>query len=389
MTSFAAVEREIDDAIGAGVFPGAVLLVRDAERAFYLRAFGSRRLLPEPVPMHEETLFDVSSLTKPMATTSAILTLVRDGRFDLDERVARLFPAFGVHGKATVTYRQLLSHASGLRAWRPFFEEIRNLDAHGRVNFLGSTAAKQYVIEAIEKEQLEVAAGTRAIYSDLGFVMLGAAVEAITGMTLDRYCRTHVFTPLGLSRTRFRRGDVATIRTIPRRGELSELSLRPPEAETIAATEVCPWRGEVLCGVVHDDNCYAMGGVAGHAGLFSTARDIDRFLVHLRDCYFDRATAGLVPSAVLREFWSPARTAPESTWCLGWDTPSPLGSSAGCFFPYHSVGHLGFTGVSMWLDLERERHVVLLTNRVHPSRHNDAIRAFRPVLHDLVHAALR
>lgn len=367
---FAAVEREIDDAIGAGVFPGAVLLVRDAERAFYLRAFGSRTLLPEPVPMHEETLFDVSSLTKPLATTAAIQTLVRDGRFDVDERVGRLFPTFGVHGKAPITYRQLLSHASGLRAWRPFFEEIRAFDAHEKVNFLGSSAAKQYVVEEIEKESLEAAPGSRAIYSDLGFVMLGAAVEAITGMTLDRYCQTHVFDVLGLQRTRFR----------PRPTH------RP--LETIAATEQCAWRGEVLCGVVHDDNCYAMGGVAGHAGLFSTARDIDRFLVHLRDCYLDRAADGMVPASVLREFWSPARTAPESTWCLGWDTPSPLGSSAGRFFPPHSVGHLGFTGVSMWLDLERERHVVLLTNRVHPTRLNDAIKAFRPILHDRVHAAL-
>lgn len=366
--SFTAVEREIDDAIGGGVFPGAVLLVRDAERAFYCRAFGSRTLLPEPKPMHETTSFDVSSLTKPVATTAAVLTLVRDGRLDLDERVARLFPAFGTHGKGNITYRQLLSHASGLPAWRPFFEEIRDLETQGRVNFLGSSAAKQHVVDAILDSALDAPSGTRAVYSDLGFILLGAAVETLTGQPLDRYCQSRVFDPIGLGQTRFRP--------------------RADEADTIAATENCPWRGEVLCGVVHDDNCFAMGGIAGHAGLFTTAADIDRFLVHLRDCYFGRID-GIAPPLLLQEFWSPARTAPESTWCLGWDTPSPIGSSAGRFFPPHSVGHLGFTGVSMWLDLERERHIVFLTNRVHPTRRNEAIKAFRPILHDRIHSALR
>ncbi len=377
MSTFDPVDKEIDAAIGAGVFPGAVLLVRDGERAFYRRAYGLRSLEPTSTAMTEDTIFDVSSLTKAFATSVATMRLVAEGKVRLDDRVTRFFHNFGVYGKAPISFRHLLSHASGLRAWRPFFEDIRTAEQRGaRLNFLGTEAAKEWVYQEIQREQLERPVGSRAVYSDVGFMLLGALVEEVSATPLGRHCETRIFRPLGLRRTTFVDLDARRVRPLD------------PSRDPIAPTERCPWRKEVLCGVVHDDNAYAMGGIAGHAGLFSTADDLDTLLTHLRDCWAGRAATPLVPRHVIREFWSPAGTAAESTWCLGWDTPSPQGSSAGERFSRHSVGHLGFTGVSAWLDLDAERHVILLTNRVHPRRGNDAIQGFRPRLHDLVVAAL-
>ena len=153
----------------------------------------------------------------------------------------------------------------------------------------------------------------------------------------------------------------------------------------IAPTERCSWRKKVLCGEVHDDNAYAMGGVSGHAGLFAPAKDLDNILCRLKDCYHDRNQ--IIPASILCEFWTRDQTR-GSTWCLGWDTPSAVGSSSGTGFSPHSVGHLGFTGTSVWLDLEHDRHVILLSNRVHPNRDNDLIKNFRPLIHDLIIKAL-
>lgn len=372
---FSAVEKEMDRAVAHGTFPGAVLLVRDVRHGVYLRAFGHRSLEPTLTPMHADTIFDVASLTKPFATTLAVMLLVRAGRLRLDDRVSRVFHNFGVHGKAHVTVRHLLSHCSGLPAWRPFHEELRELErSGGRVNLLCSSGAKTYVYHAIERSKLDCEPGTRAIYSDLGFMLLGALVEDLTGEPLDRFCQRRIFQPLGLRATAF--VDLAALRI--RRLE--------PVTDMIAPTERCPWRNKLLWGEVHDDNAWAMGGVSGHAGLFSSAGDLDRLLCHLARCF--STEGGSLPQKLMQEVWSRDRTVPDSTWCLGWDSPSPVGSSAGRGFSAHSVGHLGFTGTSVWLDLERNRHVILLSNRVHPRRDNDAIRDFRPRIHDLIVAAL-
>ena len=154
----------------------------------------------------------------------------------------------------------------------------------------------------------------------------------------------------------------------------------------IAPTERCPWRNRVLCGEVHDDNAYAMGGVAGHAGMFGTAADIDRLASRLRACW--RGEDDFMPREVVREFWTRDPTVEGSTWALGWDTPSPTNSTAGTRIGPNSVGHLGFTGTSLWIDLERDAHVILLTNRVHPQRDNDRIRDVRPRVHDATLEAL-
>jgi CubicO group peptidase (beta-lactamase class C family) len=374
--SFEEVEREMEIAVGHRVFPGAVLLVRDGTRVFYLRAFGNRSLEPTVTPMSEDTIFDLSSLTKPFATSIAMMLLVREGKVRLDDRVTRFFHNFGVLGKTHITFRHLLSHCSGLAGWRPFFKEILQIERRGgRIRFLGSHGAKAHVYQAIHQERLEAPPGTRMLYSDLGFILLGAVIEEVSGMTLDRFCHERIFRPFGLRATAFI--DLSLLRA--RRLE--------PVTEMIAPTERCPWRKKILCGEVDDDNAYAMGGVAGHAGLFSSAKDLDTILCRLKECY--RNADPFIPQRIVQEFWTRDQAVPDSTWCLGWDSPSPADSSAGAYFSQHSVGHLGFTGTSVWLDLEHDRHVILLSNRVHPSRDNEQIRAFRPHIHDLIMTALR
>jgi CubicO group peptidase (beta-lactamase class C family) len=373
---FLDVEREMDAAVGRGVFPGAVLLVREGARVFYHRAFGHRSLEPDVTPMREDTIFDVSSLTKPFATSVAMMLMVKEGRIRLDDRVTRFFHNFGVHGKTHITFRHLLSHCSGLPAWQPYYKEILQIERRdGRINFLGSHGAKEYVYQAIQRERLEYQPGTRTLYSDPGFILLGAAIEEVSGLTLDRYCHERIFRPLGLRTTAF--VDLSLLRV--RRLE--------PVTEMIAPTERCAWRKKILCGEVHDDNAYAMGGVSGHAGLFASAKDLDAIIGRLKECY--RGASQMIPQRVLEEFWTRDGAVAGSTWCLGWDTPSPKDSSSGSYFSPHTVGHLGFTGTSVWLDLEQDRHVILLSNRVHPDRNNDAIREFRPVIHDLIARALQ
>ena len=371
---FAAADGLLRHAVETGAFPGAVILVSRAGQVVHHAAFGSRRLDPRPDPMQPDTVFDLSSLTKPLATATAFMLLVQDRKVQLDDRVTRFFPNFGVHGKTYVTFRHLLAHCSGLAAWRPYFREIARRDREGRLNFLASQGAKEFVYEKIHREPAEYETGTQSLYSDLGFMLLGQLIELVTRGPLDRFCRERIFRPLGLRATGF--------------VDLTELRARrlTPVTERIAATERCPWRLKVLCGEVHDDNAYAMGGVAGHAGLFASAPDIDALVCRLRACW--RGEDSFVASGLVREFWTRRATVPGSTWALGWDTPTPEASSAGRHISGRAVGHLGFTGTSLWIDLERDAHVILLTNRVHPRRDNDAIKALRPAVHDAVLEAL-
>jgi CubicO group peptidase (beta-lactamase class C family) len=373
--SFENVEREMDAAVTRRVFPGAVLLVREGTRVFYHRAFGHRSLEPEVTQMSEDTIFDVSSLTKAFATSVAMMLLLKDGKIDLDNRVTRFFHNFGVHGKTHITFRHLLAHSSGLPAWKPYYKGVLQIERAGRINFLGSHGAKVHVYQEIQRERLEGPPGKQALYSDLGFMLLGAVIEEVSGMTLDRFCHDRIFRPLGLRASGF--VDLSLLRA--RRVQ--------PVTEMIAPTERCPWRKKILCGEVDDENAYAMGGIAGHAGLFSSAKDLDALLCRLKDCYCGGSQ--MIPQRIVREFWTRDETVQGSTWCLGWDNPSPVGSSAGTHFSPHSVGHLGFTGTSVWLDLEHDRHVILLSNRIHPSRDNELIKAFRPFIHDVIVSALQ
>jgi CubicO group peptidase (beta-lactamase class C family) len=256
--------------------------------------------------------------------------------------------------KAGVTVRQLLSHCSGWPAWQPYFERLRqHPDAERR----------QRLAQMLAAEPLMAPPGSAALYSDLDYLALGLVVENISGERLDRFVRQEIYQPL----------------------EIDDLFFNPLNAPPLprdyAATERCPWRGGVLSGAVHDDNAYVLNGVAGHAGLFGTARAVFTLLQALLSAYRGETHSDLLAPDLVRAFW---RRSGDSGWTLGFDTPSVQASSSGAFFSPNSVGHLGFTGTSFWMDLDRQIAIILLTNRVHPSRSNEKIRAFRPRIHDAI-----
>jgi len=368
------VEQAFAEAIQRDVIPGAAIVVRKGGAVAFEGAFGNRALQPEPAPMRLDTVFDLSSLTKPLATSVAIMMLVRDGKLRLDERVTRFFHNFGVHGKSHVTFRQLLAHCSGLAAWRPYYQKITAIEKSGKVNFMASRGAKDFVYDEIHRERPEYPPGSGTLYSDLNFILLGEVVEQVSGVALNRFCRDKIFRPLQLRATDFI--DISQNRT--RRLE--------PVREMFAPTSFCSWRGRWLSGEVDDENAYAMGGVAGHAGMFASVHEVDHLVHELLRCYGGKSD--LLPQQIVREFWSRDKTVASSTWALGWDMPSAENSSAGRHFSPAAVGHLGFTGTSIWVEPEKEIVVSLLTNRVHPRRDNEAIRELRPRIHDLVMQAL-
>jgi serine-type D-Ala-D-Ala carboxypeptidase len=364
---FHAVEKAFEQAVQEGVFPGAVVLVSKEGSITFEKAFGFRSLAPQKATMELGTIFDLASLTKPMATTIAIMLLLKEKKLRLDDLVTRVIPMYGVLGKNLTTIRHLLNHSSGLPAWKPFFEEIIKNEKSGRINFVASRAAKNFVYEQIHRDKPLTAPGAHSLYSDLGFIILGEAIEVLTGNTLDRFCQDRIFKPLGLRATGF--VDLTQLRTH---------RLQPVE-EMIAPTEDCPWRKKILCGEVHDDNAYAMGGVAGHAGLFSSARDVHSFVLRMSRCFY--GSDDFLPQALVQEFFKKNEST-GAKFALGWDRPSAEHSASGHLFSSHSVGHLGFTGCSIWWDLDKNCHIILLTNRVHPTRKNDKIKDFRPVIHD-------
>ena len=366
--NFYAVENAFEQAIQEGVFPGAVVLVSQEGSVVFEKAFGFRSLAPQKASMDVGTIFDLASLTKPMATTVAIMLLLKEKKLRLEDLVTRVIPMFGVFGKNMTTFRHLLNHSSGLAAWKPFFEEIIKNEKSGRINFVASRAAKNFVYEQIHRDKPLHPPGSQCVYSDLGFIILGEAIEVLTGNTLDRFCQDRIFKPLGLRATGF--VDLTQLRTH---------RLQPVE-DMIAPTENCPWRKKILCGEVHDDNAYAMGGVAGHAGLFSSARDVHTFLLRMSRCFY--GSDDFLPQALVQEFFKKHDSGGNANFALGWDTPSSERSASGHMFSSHSVGHLGFTGCSIWWDLEKNCHIVLLTNRVHPTRKNEKIKDFRPLIHD-------
>ena len=367
---FSTVENAFKEAVGNGVFPGAVVLVANEDEIVLEQAYGFRSLLPQKSPMGTDTIFDLASLTKSIATTTAIMLLVKERKIQLDDRVTRFVPNFGVFNKTHVSFRHLLAHCSGLAAWKPYYEDIVKGEKEGGLKYVASRAAESFVFERVHREKPVAPAGTRVLYSDLGFILLSEIVEQISGRSLDRFCQERIFQPLGLESTFF----VDLTQLLARRFQ--------PDLGKVAPTENCPWRKKILWGEVQDDNAYAMGGVAGHAGLFSSARDVHLYLSRLRACY--QGQDSFLPAPLVKEFLTRDHTVSGSTYALGWDTPSSTNSSCGGQFSPSSVGHLGFTGVSVWWDLEKNCSIILLTNRIHPSRNNNKIREFRPYIHDLI-----
>ncbi len=347
------VTKLMRQAVDDGVFPGAVLLVSKNGQCVCHEAFGSRDLIARPA-MTIDTVFDLASLTKPLATALAVMLLVQEAHLDLAQNLGDLLPHFEKDPKADITVENLLYHNSGLADYRPFYRQIDHLPLDQRKKALRQLLVNEPLIHPI---------GSQVVYSDIGFMILEWLVEHTGGKRLDRFVSEKIYQPLGLDNLFF-----------------VDLKGRAPRA-AFAATEQCAWRQELLCGQVHDENAFVVGGIQGHAGLFGTALEVYRLLSHLLAAYHGQPATRLFQPAVVRLFFRPLAGTDKA---LGFDTPSLKGSSSGQFFSRNSVGHLGFTGTSFWMDLDRSIIVVLLTNRVHPNRDNEAIKTFRPILHDAV-----
>jgi CubicO group peptidase (beta-lactamase class C family) len=371
------VETALDKAIEKQEIPGAVVLARmprEGELLEYAWVRGLASARPERLPMRRDTIFDLASLTKPIATTTAIMMLIEEGTICLDDPVAKSLPSFADRGKEAVTIRQLLCHCAGLKPWRGFHELLIQKERKTGERWIGTPEGREWILDRVLRSALVHEPGEAAVYGDLDFIVLGALIEAVSRQPLDEFCESRIFTRLGLADTHFFPLPVDGSSAVPD-------GIR----RRIAATENCPWRERILWGEVHDPNAYAMGGVAGHAGVFSTADDVMKFGQAFLDAWHGRSD--VLPQARVREF-SERQDMPESSdWALGWDTPTVGASSSGQHFSVRSVGHLGFTGTSLWIDLERELIVVMLTNRIHQVAKRSKF-SLRPKVHDAIALAL-
>jgi CubicO group peptidase (beta-lactamase class C family) len=356
MEAYHEIDSFLQEGVDSGVFPGGVFLGASKGRIVCLQAVGHRLHSDLPSFVKPDTIYDLASLTKPLATTLAMMKLVSEGKLSLDQSIKTLLPVSVPEEKQTITPRFLLCHAAGFVAWEPFYLQLDTCRQHER---------KACLRDRLMEMPLNCDPGHRVVYSDLGFLVLEWIIEEISGMPLSGYVQENFFQRLGLQRTFF------STTTCPTRFKEDEF----------AATETCSWRKKTILGCVHDENAYALGGYAGHAGLFGTANDVYLITNLLREHFYAMRSDCLNPETV-RRFFTRQDFLRENTWALGWDTPSPQNSSAGRFFSPHSVGHLGFTGTSVWIDLEKDVVAIFLTNRVHPTRENDQIRSFRPRLHD-------
>ena len=319
---------------------------------------GSTRMGPEGQAVTTKTLFDLASLTKPLCTTLCTLDLIEKGLLQWNKCPLGVLDGLLPKDKRQISLHHILNHSSGLPAYKPFFKEFSPQLLSG---------AKESLINKALQEPLEYGAGERCVYSDLGFILLGAVLEKTSGFRLDRLFENVVAAPLQLSR------------------QMCFLPIDEPltrALDSIAATEQCPWRKKLMHGEVHDEHSWLMGGVAGHAGLFGTIEGVMTLCEYLLDVWKGRIDRPSIATALLNKALTSKH--PKESWLLGFDSPSPRQSSSGQYFSPQSVGHLGFSGTSFWIDPEKETVVVLLTNRIHPTRDNTLIRAFRPYFHDCV-----
>ena len=341
-------------------FPGGVIAVGYRDSVVLLAAVGHYGA-DDPRPVTTETIYDLASLTKVIGLTTAAMMLVDSGKLDLNAPVQQYVPAFQGANKERVTIRHLLTHSSGMPAWRPTYAEAKTRDE---------------ALALIDTTALLRQPGDTFIYSDLGAITLTQAVEAITGQRLNEFLDARLFGPLGMRSTRF----------------------LPPQSwrDRIAPTENdTAFRHRLLRGEVHDENAGRLGGVSGHAGLFSTAPDLARFARWLLETRAGVLPAGRQPggnppklsSSLVRSFTARQNIPPGSSRALGWDTPSE-NSSAGTKMGPNAFGHTGFTGTSIWFDPDRDLFIILLTNRVNPTRANTKIFQVRRRVADLVNEIL-
>lgn len=343
------LERVLQQAVRDSAFPGAVALVGGHDGVLAQASVGHLDAGDPAIPT-ERTLWDLASLTKVVGMTSALMHLVQEGRVDLDAPVQRYLPEWTGQWKDRVTVRHLLTHSSGLPAWRPLYKEANS-----------PSEAMQLVFAT----PLDTVPGVRMVYSDLGAILLGQVVTRVSGAPFNEYVTRKVFRPLGMRETRW----------------LPPRSL----AKRIAPTEIDPWRQRHLRGEVHDENAFALGGISAHAGLFSTAADLSRLArMYLGHGRLDGVQ--VLDSAVIERFTAHPSSS-LSNRALGWEKPNGS-NSAGHRMSSAAFGHTGFTGTSLWVDPGNDVFVILLTNRVNPTRQNTKIGRVRIAVADAVLGAL-
>jgi serine-type D-Ala-D-Ala carboxypeptidase len=350
MTDFAQAAGIVQRGVNERAFPAAVVEVGTRSDVLWQQAFGTLDSDPDSAVTQHNTLFDLASLTKVIATTTIVMRLVERGTLPLNQPIRQWISQWRGTDRDDVTLRSLLTHSSGLTAWLPFYR-----DHTGRREF-------QHAICTLP---LEYRPDTQSIYSDLGFMLLGFIIEDAGGSALSSQA-----TKL-----------LSEVTSAP-------LMFNPPAdlRPSIAPTENDPWRGRRLVGEVHDENCWALGGAAGHSGLFGTAQAVGDFARAMLGAVKGN-DARIAGAQTVRLFVTRAGTATGSR-ALGWDTMLPT-SSCGTQISRSAFGHTGFTGTTLWIDPEREVYVVFLTNRVNPTRENSAIQTIRPALHDAIFLSLR
>lgn len=343
MNSSVIIDENFQRAIQDRVFSGAQVLAGLGRQRKFQGCYGSHSWDPQDQAVAMESRFDVASLTKPLVTAMLAYRAVKGGTLDLQEPVQKYLREFS-HAD-TLSIAQLLAHTSGLPAWLPLYEDFQK----GKPD---PAEVKRAFIRRISTTPLLTPPGQDRVYSDLGYLLLGFALEELGEASLDQLFQDQIASPLSLSHSNF-----------------NPLQAGVP-AKAIVATEEGDWRKKLLRGEVHDDNAYVLGGVAGHAGLFSTAADIEKMIFQIWDQWSEPEWQEFVGPAIQPK--------------LGWDSPSPNKSQAGKFFQEQAIGHLAFTGCSLWLDPVDQKYLILLTNRVHPNRNSEVIKEFRPLIHDLI-----
>lgn len=340
------LQKEIDQQH----IPGAVIHISYQSQVILQEAIGNRAVFPTKAPMEFDTVFDLASLTKVVATLPVTLKLLENGHIRLDDSVTNFIPEFGLKGKEQITLRHLLTHTSGLPAHKQYYLEDLNAEQ---------------IFARICQQELEVPIGSQVIYSDLGLITLYKVIETITGERFEDYVKREIFEPLSMVETGF---NPAFSRN------------------RFAATEYSEKLQDYKHGIVHDDNTESMGGISGHAGLFSTVNDLAKYaaMIENNGVYQGKRILSEAALKLARQNFTPFDKEYRG---LGWILKSPTYSSCGDFFSPASYGHTGFTGTSIWFDPEINLHVILLTNRVHFGRQNHILR-IRPRLHNIIRTSL-
>lgn len=348
------VNSIMQQAVAGKIFPGGTLLVSKSDTILFHKAYGVANIYTGET-IKNDTIYDLASLTKPLATTLAILMLIQNGKLNLDQSLGTIIPALKDTPKAEIMICHLLNHTSGLPDYRRYFLKIFSLPYKSR---------KKALREYLAKEPLLSSVGETTCYSDLGFMLLDWVVEKVSGVQLNQFVNNKVYQPLGLKNLFF----IDLEKPLPKRN--------------YAATEMCPWRQMLLNGMVHDENAFTTGGIAGHAGLFGTAESVHKLLIELINSYRGISQKVFKDRNLVRSFLDQKANQER---VFGFDVPSRKNSSCGDYFNKNTtVGHLGFTGTSFWIDLNQMVVVILLTNRIHPTRKNERIKKFRPILHNTV-----